>query len=307
VASGQFNELLPPYLQLADDTDVSLKSVNLPTGVRLEYYEKGLSSGTPVIFLHGYTDSWRSFEQVMPLLPESIHAYLISQRGHGESDRPANGYHPDDFASDVSDFMRELNIQSAIIVGHSMGATVAQRFALDYPYMAKALVLVGSFASFKTNQNISELQSFVDKIEDPLDSGFVSEFQKSTIFRPLAPSRLRTYVSESMKVPARVWQAAAKESLTVDYSVELKVLSMPVLILWGNKDNFCPESDQYILAKAIKNSTLLIYEGTGHAVHWEDPERFARDLVAFIDETQTEEHVLSEIDFKEHYLSRSFY
>ncbi len=285
----------------------TLKSIKLPSGVRLEYAEQGSGTGTPVIFLHGYTDSWQSFNQVLPLLPESIHAYAISQRGHGTSDHPVVGYTPDDFALDVADFMRELDINSAIIVGHSMGATIAQRFALDYPYMAKALVLVGSFASFKTNAGVAELRSIIDRIEDPIDSGFVYEFQKSTCFKPVSSQALQTYVSESRKLPARVWKAVATEALSVDYSRALENLSMPTLIIWGDKDVFCPESDQYILAKTIRKSTLLLYEGVGHAIHWEDPERFTRDLLSFINTIEENQKVITGDDLKEAFLSGLYY
>ena len=258
------------------------KTVRLQSGVQLEYSEQGSPSGTPVIFLHGYTDSWRSFQQVLPLLPESVHVYTISQRGHGISDRPAKGYSPGDFALDVADFMKEQKINSAIIVGHSLGATVAQRFALDYPYMVKALVLVGSFSSFTTNASVAELRSIVDNLEDPVDSVFVYQFQKSTLFKPVPVRAFQTYVSESLKVPARVWKAIANEALTVDYSKAVENISVPTLIIWGDKDGFCPRSDQYTLARAIKKSTLMIYEGVGHAVHWEDPERFTADLLSFV-------------------------
>ena len=66
------------------------KLVSLSTGVRIEYVEQGNAEadGVPVIFLHGVTDSWRSFERVLPLLPPSIHAFALSQRGHGDSSRP---------------------------------------------------------------------------------------------------------------------------------------------------------------------------------------------------------------------------
>jgi pimeloyl-ACP methyl ester carboxylesterase len=285
----------------------ALKSIKLQSGVRLEYAEQGSTTGTPVIFLHGYTDSWQSFNQVLPLLPESIHAYAISQRGHGASDQPVVGYTPDDFALDVADFMRELDINSAIIVGHSMGATVAQRFALDYPYMAKALVLVGAFASFTTNAGIAELRSIVDRIEDPVDSGFVYEFQKSTLFKPIPPQALQTYVNESKKLPARVWKAVATEALSVDYSKALENLSMPTLIMWGDKDIFCPESDQYILAKAIRKSTLLLHEGVGHAIHWEDPERFTSNLLSFINTIEENRKAITEDDLKEAFFSGSYF
>ena len=284
IVRGQLalNGLFPAIAQKAVSLNHTVNTIRLPSGIRLEYAEQGSRTGVPVIFLHGYTDSWQSFNQVLSLLPESIHAYSISQRGHGGSDRPEKGYAPENFADDVFDFMQELNINSAIIVGHSMGATVAQRFALDYKYMTRALILVGSFASFTTNPGIAELQQFISKIEDPLDRGFVFEFQKSTLFKPLDSSILKTYVDESMKVPARVWKTVAIGSMTVDYSKALTELSAPTLIIWGDKDVFCPKADQYILTKAIKRSSLLIYEGVGHAVQWEDPKRFTNDILDFI-------------------------
>jgi pimeloyl-ACP methyl ester carboxylesterase len=111
----------------------TIKSVDLANGINIQYVEQGEPSGTPVLFLHGVTDSWRSFEPVLPHLPASIHAYALSQRGHGDSTSPAAGYSFRDFASDVVAFMDALNIKSAVIVGHSMGSYVAQRFAMDHP------------------------------------------------------------------------------------------------------------------------------------------------------------------------------
>ena len=64
-----------------------VKSVELPGRVTLQYVERGETAGTPVIFLHGVTDSWRSFEPVLPHLPGSIRAFALSLRGHGDSSR----------------------------------------------------------------------------------------------------------------------------------------------------------------------------------------------------------------------------
>ena len=110
-----------------------VKYVTLSEDINLEYAETGETNGGPVIFLHGYSDSWKSFQPVLPYLPSSIHAFYLSQRGHGNSSKPLTGYHPKDFAKDISAFMKVWNIKSAIIVGHSMGGTVAQRFARDFP------------------------------------------------------------------------------------------------------------------------------------------------------------------------------
>jgi hypothetical protein len=64
--------------------------------VKIPFAEQGDPDSLPVLFLHGYTDSWRSFEGVLPLLPRSVRAIAISQRGHGDADRPMTGYRASD-------------------------------------------------------------------------------------------------------------------------------------------------------------------------------------------------------------------
>src|SRR5918999_330076 len=88
-----------------------VKSIELPDRVELQYVEQGDPTGTPVLFLHGLTDSWLSFEPVLPHLPESVHAFALSQRGHGDSGRPAAGYHSKDFAADVAAFMDAFDLR----------------------------------------------------------------------------------------------------------------------------------------------------------------------------------------------------
>jgi non-heme chloroperoxidase len=109
------------------------------------------SATATLLILHGVTDSWRSFERVLPHLPQSIHAFALTQWGHGDADRPLTGYGFHDFAADVAAFVDTLQLGRAIIVGHSMGSGVAQRVALDYPDRVLRLVLLGSFADLRTN------------------------------------------------------------------------------------------------------------------------------------------------------------
>src|SRR5689334_20894320 len=135
--------------QAAQAQTPAVKTVKLSTGVRLQYVEQGNPAGTPVVLLHGITDSLHSFDLVLPHLPISWHVFALSQRGHGASSRPADGYAPRDFAADVAAFLDAHKIQRAVIVGHSMGSLVAQRFALDFPTRIQALVLAGTCASLR--------------------------------------------------------------------------------------------------------------------------------------------------------------
>ena len=121
------------------------QAVTLPNGVTLPYVEQGPAPGTPVVFLHGVTDSWHSFEHVLPHLPRALRAIALTQRGHGDASRPDGGYHYADMAADVAAFMDALRHPEAVVVGHSMGGLIAQRFAADYPARTRGLVLIGSF------------------------------------------------------------------------------------------------------------------------------------------------------------------
>jgi non-heme chloroperoxidase len=64
-----------------------IKSVELPTGVTLQYAEQGDPAGIPVLLLHGYSDSWHSYGRVLLHLPEDIRTFALTLRGHGDSSR----------------------------------------------------------------------------------------------------------------------------------------------------------------------------------------------------------------------------
>jgi non-heme chloroperoxidase len=261
-----------------------IDSVRLANNVRLEYVEQGDPTGLPVVCLHGVTDSWHSFEPVLPLLPSSLRVFSLTQRGHGDSDRPAHGYHLRDFAADVSLFLDAQGIDDAVIVGHSMGSVVAQRFALDYPGRTRGLVLMGTFLSFRANPGMAEFCELAAGLEDPIDREFARQFQADTLAHPVAPAFFELVVAESMKVPARVWSAAFSAFLEDENTAELDRIAAPTLLVWGERDAFAPRADQDGIVARIPGARLLVYEGAGHALHWEDPARFAADLAAFVRE-----------------------
>jgi pimeloyl-ACP methyl ester carboxylesterase len=261
------------------------KEVELAGRATLRYVERGDPAGIPVLLLHGVTDSWHSFEPLLPLLPTSIHAFALSQRGHGNSERPARGYRTRDFAEDIAGFMDAVGLRSAIIVGHSMGATHAQRFAIDHPQRVAGLVLVGAFATYRGNAVIVDLwRSTVSRLADPVDAAFVREFQESTLAHAIPQPFLDAVVAESLKLPARVWRDAFAGFLEDDFADELGAIAAPTLLVWGERDTLVPRHDQERMLRCIPDAKLAVYEGAGHAVHWEEPLRFAADLGVFAGE-----------------------
>jgi non-heme chloroperoxidase len=268
----------------------AVKRVQLSSGVTLEYAEQGNATGVPVVLLHGYTDSWRSFEGVLSYLPESIHAFAPSQRGYGDSDRPESTYLISELSEDLAQFLDAVGIQSAVIVGHSMGSMVAERFAIDHPKRTIGLLLAGTNSSLKGNPACEDFNPAVQELEDPIDPAFVQAFQESTLAHPISPDFLDTIVSESLKVPARIWKTAFAGFLQTDFSRELSKIQAPTLIIFGDQDRFMTQADHEAVRSRIRGSRMTTYEGAGHAMHWEEPSRFAADLVAFVERISAKLH-----------------
>jgi non-heme chloroperoxidase len=266
---------------------VEFATVHLTTGPRLHYAERGNPTGEAIIFLYAYADSWFSYSRVLPLLSPSYHAFAPDQRGHGDSDKPECCYTVDDFAADVDGFMDALSIEEATLVGGSGSGLIAQRVALDYPHRVSRLVLMGSPTTLINNEAVMGLGEEMLALEDPISPEFVREFQESTIHHPGPDEFLDTVVSESLKVPARVWRDYWEGVvLTVDDTSRLGEIDAPTLILWGEQDIIFSREDQEQLGGAIPGATTLrAYPETGHAVHWERPEEVVRDLEEFMTDT----------------------
>jgi pimeloyl-ACP methyl ester carboxylesterase len=186
-------------------------------------------------------------------------------------------------AADVRAFMDAIGITTAALVGHSMGASVAQRFVVDHPERVAAVVLMGAFANFDDAALHEFVESSILPLEDPIDPAFAREWQLSTLAQEMDASHLDALVAETLKVPAFVWHAAFQGFLaTPDFTSELGSVSVPVLLMWGDRDTYASRAAQDRLLQAIPHARLTVYEGFGHALHWEDPVRIADDLTAFV-------------------------
>ena len=212
----------------------------LSTGVRLRYAQQGAPGGEPLVFLHGYTDSWFSFSRLLPLLPARYHAYALSQRGHGDSERPAGGYTVDHFAADVVAFLDAVGTERATLVGHSGSSFVARRVAETHGERVARLVLIGSPGSLGDNQEELELQTAVRALEDPVPAQFARELQGSAAHVPLPEPFFERLVAESLKLPARVWKDALDGLFAFDDAADLGGIAAPTLLLWGEWDRLLP-------------------------------------------------------------------
>ena len=256
--------------------------LHLRDGRAFELVERGRAGGTPLLLLHGITDTWRSFEPVLPRLPDDWHVVSLTQRGHGGSDEAAS-YRTREFAADAAAVIDALGMAPAIVVGHSMGAVNALRVALDFPAHVRGVVAAGAFASFADKPDlVSFIEQQVMSLGDAVPYALGDAFQRDTIAGPVAPGLVETMVDECLRTPAATWKGAFRGLLEDDFAAELGRIGVPVLLPWGDADSFVPEEDQRRLLRALPRATRSVYHGVGHALHWERPARFAAELARFV-------------------------
>jgi pimeloyl-ACP methyl ester carboxylesterase len=163
---------------------------------------------------------------------------------------------------------------------------IAQRVALDYPQRVSRLVLMGSPTTLVNNGAVMEAGEQMRALQDPISADFIREFHSSTIYHPVPEQFLSTALSETLKVPARVWRGYMEGVLlTVDDTARLGEIDAPTLILWGERDAILGREEQEWRSGAIPDATLKVYPDTGHAVAFERPEWVVRDLEEFIEGT----------------------
>ena len=263
------------------------RRVKLPTGVELHYVEKGDPTGSALNFLHGFADSWRSWQLNLPLVSDQYHTFALSQRGHGDSEKPECCYRPDDLANDVIAFMDALNIRRSTLIGHSMGSFIAYTVALNQPERLERLVLLGWGPLKPTDEagaaRVMELHSYLNTLKGSIEPAFVRDFVARTAFNPIPAAYTDTLVIESLKVPVTVWKqlVAGRLASVEDTASGQDIIKTPTLIMYGDRDPYAREGTS-ALTSVIQNQTVILFPSTGHALHWEHPQRFVKELQSFL-------------------------
>ena len=256
-----------------------LREVELAGGPRLCYVELGPADAPAVVLLHGYTDSWFSFSRVLPLLAARHRVIAVDQRGHGGSSFPDAPATLDDMARDIVRLLSALGIPRAAIVGHCMGSFVARRIAALAPGRVTALVLAGAGIR-PDNTVITELISEVETLSDPVDPGFARAFQMSTVYSALPEAFIERVISDSARVPARVWKEVLRG--LVSYQPSETDIQAPTLVIGGLCDSVFTRGEQESVAASVRGAALRLLPETGHSPHWEQPAQFALEVLKFL-------------------------
>ena len=258
------------------------KQVELPNGMRLAYVEAGNPNGEPLLLLHGYTDTSRSWSLLVPHLSE-YRLLIPDQRGHGASGAPECCYTIADFAYDARLFLDALGVKRAAVAGHSMGSMVAMAMAAEYPDRVSAIALLGSSGLVPATRGAWLFDNATGQ-RFPIDrnSQFMRDWDPANQPTPIDAAFAAAAREEIYAIPPQVWRGVLRELtgvLVARHSADVKAR---VLVLSGGKDPLFPAEHHDALLKAFPGAKARVYPGLGHNFLWEQPAAVAADLDRFL-------------------------
>ena len=286
------------------DSGVHEATIN---GARLWYRVAGNPSSPlpPVVFLHGGPgyNSYSFSALGGPRLEGALRMVYFDQRGSGRSERPANGdYALSTLVQDVEGLRTALGVRQIVLVGHSFGGVLALEYAARYPDRVSYLILVSTPADLPAScavrkARLLELHPEVRARADSARAGSDCELE----FR-LLPGRDHEAFSNAIMFPdsmvrkrqdsvdaasglrntGELGSALMRNGLlTYRFNAQQR-LNMPVLVIAGGRDASVGLQPQQRFAQSLRNAKFVSYDRAGHFVYLDEPDRFARDVIAFV-------------------------
>ncbi|MBN2047996.1 MAG: alpha/beta hydrolase [Anaerolineaceae bacterium] len=264
------------------------------TNQGLLHYE-AIGRGKPIIFLHGWLGSYRIWRESLLHFSQHYRTYTIDFWGFGHSgerddEQPdRETYRVDNFVEMVYDFMDRLGIQSAPLVGHSMGGTVSLKFALAHPEKTESVTVIGSPIDGNSLAWLLKLagRPLHAKLLFSVFGGF-RWFMKHYYSRRISSDpEFPTIMDQDLQqlfLESFLWSIS--DLRQVRLTDQIHSLSMPVLGMYGKKDIIVDPREWQTLLKGLSTAKIEIFENAGHFIMLDQPEHFQRALGEFLRSTQ---------------------
>jgi pimeloyl-ACP methyl ester carboxylesterase len=265
-------------------------------GHTIFYTVKG--EGRPLVLIHGYGAGMWVWEKQIEALSQLFRVYVLDVIGHGFSDRPKIPYTPEAYVHFLKDFMDEVGIERAALIGNSMGGGMAWAMAMFYPERVDRLILIDCVPPDVLQQVRNDSFRTLVAIKDiPLLSYLViAGRSKNSIkwillecvsdIKLITPGVLNRQHRLS-KIKGTTWVLYstfkhAQEALRL--KDQFSLIHQPTLFIWGEKDLIFPPRVGKTLHQAITGSKFRVIEKGGHIPMWETPDEVNQAILSFLQE-----------------------
>lgn len=251
------------------------------------HYESYGTGKQAVVFIHGWTCDLTFWRMQAPVY-EKRRSLLIDLPGHGESDKPDIAYTQDLFARSVDAVMRNSGVEKAVLVGHSMGTPVALTFLKRYPERVSGLVIVDGFIprppkdDAEREKRAAQSAEMVKTYRTPDYKAAMSGMFKF-MFTGQTPIAMQDEIRGKMlRAPQYVVGSAMEGMLAIEpltANTQFPVPAMAIMVKRPSQSNY----EEYLRSLFPNLRTYQAWEGAGHFLMMEQPERFNTGLTEFLD------------------------
>jgi pimeloyl-ACP methyl ester carboxylesterase len=251
-------------------------------GTKLFFRDWG--EGTPIVFCHPWalnSDIWEY--QLTEISEQGMRCIAYDRRGHGRSEDPGRGYDYDTLAGDLAAVIEQLDLRNVTLVGYSMGsAEIARYLSRHGADRVARVVLVSPVAPVTESRAMSD--SFIAALKQDRP-GFMAGGLPLFLGRDssVSPAMTQWVLDQFLRSSPKAIIECTRSIAAGDHRPHLSAMTMPTLIIQGDKDEICPlELTGRRLAEAISRSRLSIYQGAPHGIVLTHRDRFTRDLLGFV-------------------------
>lgn len=274
----------------------------LRSGLKLNLFVNGPTDSLPVILIHGLADEADTWRHLISPLATYNRVIAPDLPGFGRSEKPKRSYTISFFLNVLTDLLDTLAVERAILIGHSLGALIAQSFALQSPQRVNRLVLIGG--SLVARSQKINLATFLFLVPG-LGEYFYNRLRKNprSAYRSLEPYY---YNLESLpeadkeflfkRVTERVWDDGQRRAFlsTIrnlarwlpgqqrDLPTRLAGLDIPTLVIWGEDDQMNPVANANALVSVQPTAKLVVIPRSGHNLHQENAQAVLEVIRAII-------------------------
>ena len=248
-------------------------------GIRIHYLDAG--SGRPILFIPGWTMPAWIWQKQIDEFSKKYHVIAVDPRSQGESDKPTYGHLPETRARDYKELVDHLDLKQPVLVGWSMAcgelAKYAEQFGSDN---VGGFVLVDGFLSDKTSpEMVSGISGWMNQLQQDRKQQ-AEGFVRSMFKKPQTDEYLRSVIDASVQVPADTAVVLIYNMFAAkDFSAGLSKMNRPVLFVYQPDTQ---QSADFIKAKLGEKVRLERFDGDGHALFVDDPEKFNHSLEEFV-------------------------
>lgn len=260
----------------------SILSSQFPVRIHVATWP-GPTDALPLVLLHGIWDTWQTFERAATRLATERTVHALDLRGHGESDKPEDGYEPADYAADVMGVLDQLGHEHVALLGFSLGSLVASQLVATRPVGIARLILEDPPFSPGTDLRgrSAWLRALLDLKNQPFEE-VVEGLSELNPTRDRATNELSARAL--MNTADGPFRASLERTEPVNVPGLLSNWTRPTLLLQADPALGAALSDvgREALHAAVPQAQVVRFPGSGHLIHAEQEDQFVQAVADFL-------------------------